>query len=76
MIGKVKILLRSVFMGVLRKKGEGKESFRIWGQVREVESKRGIPNLVVSAFDKDLLFDDLLGEVVSGEDGNFQLTYE
>ena len=76
MIGKVKTLLKYLFMGVLRKKGEGKKSFTIWGQVREVESKGGIPNLVVSAFDKDLLFDDLLGEVVSGENGNFQLTYE
>jgi hypothetical protein len=51
-------------------------SFRVSGQVRELEGKRGIPNLVVSAFDKDLFFDDLLGEAVSDEKGNFQLTYE
>ncbi|MDD5093497.1 MAG: hypothetical protein PHV74_03835 [Dehalococcoidia bacterium] len=51
-------------------------SFKIWGKVRELESKRGIAGLAVIAFDKDLLFDDLLGKATTDGDGNFQLAYE
>lgn len=51
-------------------------SFRIRGQVRDPESKRGISGVVVSAFDKDLIFDDLLGEIATDANGNFQLSYE
>ena len=53
-----------------------KMSFMITGQVKELEAKHGIPNVAVSAFDKDLLFDDLLGEVVTDENGYFKLVYE
>ncbi|MDY6911495.1 MAG: hypothetical protein SVM79_03950, partial [Chloroflexota bacterium] len=51
-------------------------SFGISGQVMELESRRGIPGVVVSAFDKDLIFDDLLGEVITDADGRFDVTYD
>jgi hypothetical protein len=46
------------------------------GQVRELESKRGIPSLRVSASDKDLILGGLLAEVATDANGNFQLSYE
>ena len=49
--------------------------FKITGLVREKESFSGISNVIVSAFDKDLLFDDLLGQAVTDESGHFQLDY-
>ena len=51
-------------------------SYTIWGCVTDSESGCGVPNVVVSAFDKDLLFDDLLGEVITDAEGNFRVTYE
>ncbi|UCE19729.1 MAG: hypothetical protein JSV84_05125 [Gemmatimonadota bacterium] len=49
--------------------------FEITGQVEEAESGRGVPGVVVSAFDKDLLFDDLLGEAMTDAQGKFRLEY-
>ncbi|MFX0199308.1 MAG: C25 family cysteine peptidase [Candidatus Hodarchaeota archaeon] len=49
---------------------------KITGQIREKETGRGLPNLVVKAFDKDLLYDDLLGAVNTDKDGNFEIVYE
>lgn len=48
----------------------------ISGRVQEAESKQGVPGLVVSAFDKDMKYDDLLGEVMTGTDGSFQIEYD
>jgi hypothetical protein len=50
--------------------------YEISGRVLETESKQGVPGLIVSAFDKDLLYDDALGEVMTDVGGNFQITYE
>lgn len=49
--------------------------FRITGNVREKESGRGVSGLIVSAYDKDLLFDDLLGTTVTDDEGYFELSY-
>jgi hypothetical protein len=55
----------------------GKEViFKITGQVREFERKIGVPNLVVRAFDKDLIYDDLLGSTTTDENGCFEIIYE
>lgn len=51
-------------------------SFRISGQVRERKSLAGIPNLIVSAYDKDLVFDDLLGKATTNAGGYFEFEYE
>jgi hypothetical protein len=50
--------------------------FKITGQVRESERKIGVSNLVVRAFDNDLIYDDLLGSVTTDENGCFEITYE
>jgi hypothetical protein len=49
--------------------------FRISGRVVERESGSGISGLMVRAYDKDLLFDDLLGSATTGADGRFELFY-
>jgi hypothetical protein len=56
--------------------GEKEVIFKITGQVREFERKIGVPNLVVRAFDKDLIYDDLLGSVTTDENGCFEIIYE
>jgi hypothetical protein len=47
----------------------------IFGRVIEAESRQGVPGVVVSAFDKDLIFDDMLGEVMTDADGSFHIEY-
>src|SRR6185369_4223816 len=50
--------------------------FTIKGVVREAESGIGIPGLFVKAYDKDLLFDDLLGTAITNADGSFEIVSE
>lgn len=50
--------------------------YEITGRVREAESQEGVPGLVVSVFDKDMMFDDLLGEVTSDAGGHFRFEYD
>ena len=52
------------------------EVFVITGLVREKESKRGLPNLIVHAYAKDVLHDDLMGEGCTSRNGNFRVTSE
>jgi len=51
-------------------------SYEIVGKVVEPKSGRGVRDVVVAAFDKDPLFDDFLGEVLTGPAGDFRLVYE
>jgi hypothetical protein len=43
--------------------------------VVEPKSGRGVPGVVIAAFDKDAVFDDFLGEVMSTPTGEFRLVY-
>jgi class 3 adenylate cyclase len=53
--------------------GEGR--FRISGVLRERETGRALPGLLVRAFDQDLLFDDRLGEAISDAEGTFEIRF-
>jgi hypothetical protein len=53
-----------------------KLGFKIVGKVSEKESGRPIPGLLVRAYDKDLLYDDLLGNAISDSEGKFELKYD
>ena len=55
-------------------KDEG-AAFRVSGRVTEAESGLGVPGLIVRSFDKDMLFDDLLGSVITSSDGSFEIRY-
>jgi hypothetical protein len=50
--------------------------FTLFGIVREAETGIGIPGLFVKAYDKDLLFDDLLGTAITNADGSFEIVSE
>ena len=50
--------------------------FKVSGRIYEAESGLGIPNLLVKAFDKDLLKkDDDLGETSTNSEGYFEIQY-
>lgn len=51
------------------------ERFRISGSVREQESGRPLPGLLVRAFDKDVFSDDYLGEAETDAAGHFQIQF-
>jgi hypothetical protein len=52
-----------------------KANFVVSGTVEETETGRPLANLIVRAFDKDLLFDDRLGYTTTDADGRFVIRY-
>jgi hypothetical protein len=52
----------------------GPEDWLVYGLVLG-PGRTGMPNLRVSVFDKDLLFDDRLGEAVTDAHGEFYILY-
>ena len=50
-------------------------SFKVTGRITVLETGIPIPTLRVQVWDKDLLFDDDLGEVVTHADGSFAHTF-
>ncbi|RZN14304.1 MAG: hypothetical protein EF812_05830 [Methanosarcinales archaeon] len=55
---------------------EKEKRFKIYGEVGEIESKLGVPGLLVEALDKDYKYDDQLGSAITDKDGNFEIKYE
>lgn len=49
--------------------------YKVTGTVREAGTNRALEGLVVKGFDKDLLFDDPLGEVRTDAEGRFELEF-
>jgi len=50
--------------------------FKITGKVISSDAKEGIKGFRVEAWDKDLLFNDMLGSAITGEDGVFRRQLE
>ena len=51
------------------------ERFRVEGTVREKESGRPLPGLIVRVFDKDFFSDDYLGEDETDAEGRFEVGF-
>ncbi len=49
---------------------------KIRGLIREAETEIALPGFFVKAYDKDLLFDDLLGSTYTDKDGRFEILTE
>jgi hypothetical protein len=49
--------------------------FAILGVLTEIGTSRALDDLLVRAFDKDLLFDDYLGEARSDAEGRFEIRF-
>ncbi len=48
------------------------QTFRITGRVIDSTSQQGIAGLRVEAWDKDMVFNDLVGSAVTDEQGAFR----
>jgi hypothetical protein len=51
------------------------KTFHISGHTIHHPTRQGIPNLRVEAWDKDLIFNDLVGSATTDEQGRFQITF-
>jgi carotenoid cleavage dioxygenase len=54
---------------------DDRHEFRIFGVVEEAETGRPLTNLVVRAFDRDLIFDDKIGYTNTDDDGHFEIRF-
>jgi hypothetical protein len=51
------------------------DDFRILGTIEEEETGRPLANLIVRAFDRDLIFDDKVGFATTDDDGRFEIRF-
>ena len=51
------------------------EAFVVRGSVRERETGRPLPDLIVRAFDRDWIADDKVGYSSSNQDGEFEIRF-
>jgi hypothetical protein len=51
------------------------ETFLVAGVIEEEETGRPLSNLIVRAFDRDLIFDDKLGFASTDSEGRFEIRY-
>lgn len=55
---------------------QGKRKYRIFGLVLDRQSRQQLAGLRVEAWDKDPLFDDLLGTAITTDKGEFQIEFD
>lgn len=54
---------------------DDRREFQVFGVFEEVETGRPLTNLVVRAFDRDLIFDDKIGYTNTDDDGRFEIRF-
>ena len=59
----------------MAKKSRPVETFRILGTLEEDETSRPLANLIVRAFDRDLVADDKVGFATTDHDGRFEIRF-
>jgi hypothetical protein len=52
-----------------------RRNFRVAGIVVEAETGRPLADLIVRAFDRDMIFDDKIGFTSTDSDGRFEIRY-
>jgi hypothetical protein len=52
------------------------KTFRIFGRIVNIITRRGIKDLRIEAWDKDLVVKDLVGSAKTGEEGFFQIQFD
>lgn len=51
------------------------QTFQVNGRIIDRNSQKGIPNLQIEAWDKDLIFDDLVGSTITDAEGYFRIEF-
>jgi hypothetical protein len=51
------------------------DTFRVVGTIEEEETGRPLANLIVRAFDRDLIFDDKVGVATTDDNGRFEIRF-
>src|SRR5215204_5556109 len=52
------------------------KTFRIFGRLIDHATRRGIPGLRIEAWDKDLIYDDLVASAITGAQGTFEMIFD
>ena len=59
----------------MRGDSSDQQRFAVSGVILERETGRPLPNLIVRAFDRDVMFDDKVGYSGTDEDGRFEIRF-
>ncbi|MEN6488841.1 MAG: hypothetical protein ABFD66_08160, partial [Smithella sp.] len=51
------------------------KKFRLYGKIRNAESGKGIPGLIIEVKDADLFIDEVIGTAKTGRGGSFSINF-
>ena len=71
----IKVLEAELELAKFRVPEVDPDAWVVQGKVVDEESKQGMGKVIVSLYDKDLFFDDVLGTTITDDEGKFEITY-